>query len=247
MKFHVLCAGEEEEKYMRRQPYPSGVAAPRSTLIWRVFIRGTKLAPASRSHSGRYYFLCGTKGWPEGLSGGKKRTINEGRMRDEAELKWNHEGWEGNRVNRRRRYKNKKYCARKVLIVLFFALASLSTDFFFYQKRKKDPWNGQVNLLESYKKAGNVSYIHPARFNERYAMINPSLESFPFIYSAWDLVYGAGRGLWAMIVFEYSRKRRAKNQIDIKEAAKGSLKGGKGTWKLERIEWKTYKVIKKTQ
>lgn len=62
-------------------------------------------------------FLCGAKGWPEGAG-------NEPSRRDEAELKWNCEEREGNRVNRRRRYKNKKYCARKALIVLF-ALASL--------------------------------------------------------------------------------------------------------------------------
>lgn len=116
----ISCAvcGGEGVKYMRRKLYPSGVATARSTLIWRVFIRGTKLAARS-SYSLRLllFFLCGAKGWPEGAG-------NEPSRRDEAELKWNCEGWEGNGVNRRRRYKNKKYCARKALIVLF-ALASL--------------------------------------------------------------------------------------------------------------------------
>jgi hypothetical protein len=63
--------GMKERKYMRRQLYPLGVEAMRATLIWRVFIRGAKLTPASRSHSGRYYtffFRAVQKGGLEGCS-----------------------------------------------------------------------------------------------------------------------------------------------------------------------------------
>lgn len=185
MKFHVLCAGVV--KIYAGESTFWGVGT-RAALIWRVFISEAKfnfvLCHAT------IFCMCHKREqwvWVEPSTKKERKMCS-----DEAKLKRISEGWEGNRVNRRQRYKNKKYCARKVLIVFFClrsTLPTLSSISFIKKTRSQNRGMGERISKTHRERAGNVSYIHPARFNERYAMINLSLEKAfsRFIYSAWDM------------------------------------------------------------
>lgn len=123
----------------------------KGALIWRVFIKGRVfcflLDPFNLQHFHPfcfcYYFFCVPQDKIIG-SEDEPSTKKSEMCSDEAKLKWMLKGWSKQAAER---YKNKKYCARKVLIVFFSFCSTIFRLFYVLSIPLSKDWG--LELLDS--------------------------------------------------------------------------------------------------